>query len=319
MYQSKFEELLKVKLRPNSSGEAKARCPFHDDHRPSLNANVKKGVWYCPVCAIGGNIYQLAKRLGRSLPMEEPIIDQVFKEVEEAEQSKLSEGRRLQILELAAEVYVKQLRISEAKENLAKQYLKEKMIQEPIWDKYLLGFAKGNGLTDQLIKGGFSLDECIESGVTVQRKDGPADFFKDSLIIPVIYIGKVISLVARQLGANATPKYLNLRGEIKHLYCEDILNQAAEFVVICEGAIDTLTLIQCGLPAVGILGAGCFKPEFKEKVARIKEIYLCLDNDPAGNNGMAKIAGIFDGHVKVISLPKEEDLNDFFKSFYGRI
>ena len=38
------------------------RCPFHDDRNPSLRVNPDKGVWYCDVCAVGGDVVELARR-----------------------------------------------------------------------------------------------------------------------------------------------------------------------------------------------------------------------------------------------------------------
>ena len=32
-----------------------ARCPFHDDHDPSLSINVEKQIYHCFVCGHGGN------------------------------------------------------------------------------------------------------------------------------------------------------------------------------------------------------------------------------------------------------------------------
>ena len=37
--------------------EFKARCPFHDDHSPSLNINPTNGLYWCPVCEAKGDIF----------------------------------------------------------------------------------------------------------------------------------------------------------------------------------------------------------------------------------------------------------------------
>ncbi len=41
-----------IELRPTSRGEYSARCPFHDDHKPSLWVNFTRGRWGCysPEC-----------------------------------------------------------------------------------------------------------------------------------------------------------------------------------------------------------------------------------------------------------------------------
>jgi DNA primase len=40
-----------------ASGELRTRCPWHDDHRPSLRVNDAKGVAFCDACGAGGNAY----------------------------------------------------------------------------------------------------------------------------------------------------------------------------------------------------------------------------------------------------------------------
>ena len=41
-------------------------CPFHDDHNPSLDFNMEKGVYYCHSCNASGNITSfLAKVTGK--------------------------------------------------------------------------------------------------------------------------------------------------------------------------------------------------------------------------------------------------------------
>lgn len=39
------------------------RCFMHDDQRPSLSLNATTGLWYCPVCAIGGDGIELWRRV----------------------------------------------------------------------------------------------------------------------------------------------------------------------------------------------------------------------------------------------------------------
>jgi len=40
-------------------------CPFHDDHHPSFDVSLDKGLWYCRVCGIGGDAAELVKRINR--------------------------------------------------------------------------------------------------------------------------------------------------------------------------------------------------------------------------------------------------------------
>ncbi len=38
-------------------------CPFHDDHDPSFDVNLTKKLWYCRVCAFGGDAADLVQRV----------------------------------------------------------------------------------------------------------------------------------------------------------------------------------------------------------------------------------------------------------------
>lgn len=50
-------------------GEPKIRCPFHDDSTPSLRLNLSDSLWYCDVCAVGGDGISLWMRVrGVSFP-----------------------------------------------------------------------------------------------------------------------------------------------------------------------------------------------------------------------------------------------------------
>jgi hypothetical protein len=51
-----------------SRTRAKALCPFHDDHNPSLSINMKTGQWKCWACEAKGDLMEFCKRLKIPLP-----------------------------------------------------------------------------------------------------------------------------------------------------------------------------------------------------------------------------------------------------------
>jgi 5S rRNA maturation endonuclease (ribonuclease M5) len=56
-------------LRPKLHGlvvkgrQVTARCPFHNDHRPSLSINAEKGLFYCHSCRAKGNLAEFERRI----------------------------------------------------------------------------------------------------------------------------------------------------------------------------------------------------------------------------------------------------------------
>ena len=46
-----------------------ARCPWHNDHRPSLTVNRQRQTWKCWPCDIGGDVFSFVmKRDGVDFP-----------------------------------------------------------------------------------------------------------------------------------------------------------------------------------------------------------------------------------------------------------
>ncbi len=59
----KFYQELLPSLKVNGRPEALALCPFHDDKNPSLSVNIKTGLYFCPVCNDGGDVFKFYMRL----------------------------------------------------------------------------------------------------------------------------------------------------------------------------------------------------------------------------------------------------------------
>ena len=51
------------KVQPKGPDKAVACCPFHDDKHPSMSIDVKRGLWKCFVCDIGGTVIDAHMRI----------------------------------------------------------------------------------------------------------------------------------------------------------------------------------------------------------------------------------------------------------------
>ncbi|MBN1871357.1 MAG: toprim domain-containing protein, partial [Candidatus Omnitrophica bacterium] len=132
------------------------------------------------------------------------------------------------------------------------------------------------------------------------------------IVFPNFRHGQVVHLSARRIDGKE-PKYLHLPGEIKYLYNEDALYEKEVYVV--EGILDCLSALQCGYPAVAVLGASNFKPEYVQKFSRSEKVYICLDGDEAGVKGSLKVGNMIGDKARIVSLPIGMDINDYFNSY----
>ena len=106
------------------------------------------------------------------------------------------------------------------------------------------------------------------------------------------------------------------------IYDRQALEKGGENILICEGEFDCLLAVSKGIPAItSTHGAGTFKNDWiKEVVRKYQKIYICFDNDEAGQKGAQRIAKMARelGHreIYIISLPPEVgekgDLTDYF-------
>ena len=92
-----------------------------------------------------------------------------------------------------------------------------------------------------------------------------------------------------------------------------------DFVILTEGPVDAIMLSQYGIPAVSqTAGSGnidIYRKHFN-KFNNIQKIYICYDNDKAGQSGSLKVARLFGNKARVYNFwdfDEKYDVGDFFK------
>ncbi len=123
-------------------------------------------------------------------------------------------------------------------------------------------------------------------------------------------------------------KIISLEGASVGLFgAEQIIKRNKEPIYICEGEFDTLAMDwllkinkEPGV-CVGLPGANTFKKDWFPYFIG-KQVYICLDNDGAGNSGTEKIIeniGKFVSSYKFINWPNEYpsgyDINDYISAY----
>src|SRR5699024_10088762 len=62
------------------------------------------------------------------------------------------------------------------------------------------------------------------------------------------------------------PKVRSITGHRSRLYCTTTLANPGSYVAIAEGEMDTLTLNQCGIPAVGVAGVSAWNSDYYDRI-----------------------------------------------------
>lgn len=83
-------------------------------------------------------------------------------------------------------------------------------------------------------------------------------------------------------------------------------------VIICESAFNALTSVVYGHPAVALFGTGNQKQIEQLKMLGVSSFVLCMDPDPAGQKGAAKLKKALKStaFVWVMHVPEGKDAND---------
>jgi DNA primase len=108
------------------------------------------------------------------------------------------------------------------------------------------------------------------------------------------------------------PKYMGISGTQTRLYNVNAIHKAQNFIAICEGEIDTLTLDACvGIPAIGVPGANSWKKHYNRLLQDFEFIYVFADGDKAGIEFAKMLSKELSG-VLTFTMPEGEDVNSMY-------
>lgn len=274
------------------------RCPFHDDHSPSLHVNPQLGIYKCFVCGAGGDVFKflmehehlnfresvelLARETGVALP-ERSLPD--------PEAQALSQAARGAL-------------------DWAMGYFHQALLSQP----KVLEYARGRGLSDQdladfhigLAPGGDLLlaagpaaghgrEALAAAGLVVKNDSGNwRDRFRLRLVFPLLDLSKrPIGFAGRNLqsGKPDIPKYLNspetdFYRKSQFLYGlshsrTEIARQKS--VVVVEGYMDWMAMWRHGIGNVVAASGTAFTKDQARLLEKYARRVVCFfDGDKAG-------------------------------------
>lgn len=109
-------------------------------------------------------------------------------------------------------------------------------------------------------------------------------------------------------GEVGCPKYLFLEGVEKRLWNARAALSPGNEIDIAEGQLDAISLVACGLNAVGVSGAHGWKTHFPRLFGGFDTIRVWADGDRAGREFAERVVSDLP-QAEVMMVPSGEDVN----------
>ena len=138
--------------------------------------------------------------------------------------------------------------------------------------------------------------------------------FVGRLAIPYITKTGVVDLRFRALNPAVEPKYMGMVGATTHLYNVLDIERAGDWIGICEGELDTLTMSSMvGIPCVGVPGANSWKKHYTRMLADFERVFVFADGDQPGKEFATSLSRELP--VTIISMDDGEDVNSTYVKY----
>ena len=181
----------------------------------------------------------------------------------------------------------------------------------PVSDSSILSyhnaFLESDEAKDYIVSRGISLETAQNFNLCHK---------KGWIGIPSFRNGKCIVIKWRSLPPAKKSFLREPSGAESMLYNEDALSLPNKEIIVTEGEIDALTLLDRGIRNVVSVpnGASSIDPDWVKRLRKKKKVYLAFDPDRAGQSGSETLAALVgEGRCFRVSLPEGEDPNEYFK------
>jgi DNA primase len=309
-------------------------CPFHDDHKPSMNVNPVKQIFKCFACGAGGDVFKFVQmRENLSFPQAiERLAERANikirkteyrrrKSEDKAQQEEVDPNRLAKANAWAAKVFRQNLQDIKIG-NYARDYLAGRQISAESIDKWQLGLSSStqDGLINAAKAQKVPLKLLEQAGLTVGQFQ---DKFINRLMFTITDVtGRVIGFGGRTLDETGA-KYINspttaLFDKSNSLYGleqarHDIVSTGTAVVV--EGYTDVIMAHQFGCGnVVATLGTSLTAGHGRILRRYAKKVVLIFDSDVAGIEAANRALDVCLAQrvdIKLASVPEGKDPCDF--------
>lgn len=193
--------------------------------------------------------------------------------------------------------------------------MKQSVSQKELLGKAAHKYAESiQAASDYLQSRGVTKEAALAMSLGVVTEPEPGhEAFVGRLSIPYITKTGIVDLRFRSLNPAVEPKYMGMTGAETKMYNVLDVEKAGDYIAVCEGEIDTITLSKLvGIPAVGVPGANAWKRHYTRLLADFERVFIFADGDTSGRDFANSLARELP--VTVLQLPDGEDVNSMFVS-----
>jgi DNA primase catalytic core len=320
-----------IQLQPRGKDLA-AKCPFHEDRDPSFIVSPQKNLWNCLAGCGGGDNLQLVMRLEKC--SFRYAAEQLLKTLGVAPEAAAVTTRMgttheilaapgdglsdAQLMAIVTDFY----HATFLNQPQAMQYLQRRKCFHPeAVKRFKIGYANRTlgYRVPTTTAAGRELKARLQK-LGVLRKETGHEHLNGSVVFPICdRSGAVVQLYGRKITdglRKGTPLHLYLEAPKRGVWNGQSLTGQREWL-LCESILDALTFWCAGFRNVTCsFGAGSVNEDLWALLhdARPRWLILAQDNDPAGNDAVAKLAprlGELGIGVKRVQLPPGVDVNAY--------
>jgi len=311
-------------------GDLVGRCPFHDDHDPSLRVTPGKGLWRCmsSACGATGNVIQFVQKFdGVSFRHAYELLKNgaafngapTCAPVKKATVPKLPPPVKPDADDQAALRQVLDYYHERLKENpAALAYLKRRGIGAEAVEAFRIGFVDrtlGLRLPQANRKEGAAIRERLQR-LGILRDTGH-EHLRGRVVFPVIAEnGEIGTVYGRAIDDGGKhDRHLFLPGPQRGLFNPASLRSAE--LILCEGIIDAVTFWGAGFRNVTTGYSAKALPEAMLAAlvtAKVSRVLVAFDRDEAGEKGAAEVAaqlGQYGVECCRVLFPHGQDANSY--------
>ncbi len=307
-------------------------CPFHEDHKPSMNVNPDKQIFKCFACSAGGDVIKFVQmREGLSFIRaverlaERAGIKITLPERTPGEQSDMDPADIEKVNRWAMKYWRKNL-LEKPTGDKCREYVTSRQMTEKTSEEYSLGFAteKWDDFLNAAKKKNIPEKLMLAAGLVVSNEQGHFyDKFRNRLMFPIIDASsRIVGFGGRTLGDDPA-KYMNSPTTLifDKSNCVYGLDKARHEIVtsgtvaVVEGYTDVIMVHQAGCRnVVATLGTSFTAGHARLLRRYAKNIVLIFDSDTAGAAAAERALEICLAEridIKLASVPQGKDPCDY--------